>query len=217
MNDLLNSMLRYLAIVVLFSFLFMVLRYEVIRITLERGQFDSTATDITAHAFLFLMIGAFAFSAYTVVVRGFYAMKQTILPALFGSIAVLLSIPMYVLGMHFMGISGIALAISVSAILQVLLIYLIWNKRSDNTDGKKVIGFYMKMTVIGLSIGCFLEWLKLSTYNYIDHTTFLGSAIVCIIVGSVFTILLVAAGYIFKIPEIHDVLKRIVRRKKENQ
>jgi putative peptidoglycan lipid II flippase len=216
MNDLLNTMLRYLAIVVLFSSLFMVLRNEIIRIAFERGQFDSTATEVTANAFLFLMIGAFAFSVNTVVVRGFYAMRQTILPALFGSIAVLLSIPLYVLGMHLMGISGIALAISVSAIFQVLIIYLIWNKKSDNTDGMKVIGFYSKMILIGMGIGCFLEWLKLNIYTYIDTTTFMGSLVVCVIVGSAFTITIIAAGYVFKIKEIHEVLNRFILRGKND-
>lgn len=214
MNDLLNTTLRYLVIVVFFSSLFMVLRYEVIRILFQRGEFDSTATVITANVLLFLLVGAFAFSAQTVVVRGFYAIKQTIFPAIFGSIAVLLSIPIYILGIHFMGVSGIALAISLSVILQVLLIYLIWNKRSGNTDGKHVIYFYVKMILLSMFLGAVLEWMKITIYRYIDHTTFVGSVTVCVVVGSTFMIMLIAAGYILKIPEISDVLKIIIPRKK---
>ncbi|MCJ7772750.1 MAG: murein biosynthesis integral membrane protein MurJ [Desulfobacterales bacterium] len=214
MNDLLNTTLRYLAVVVLFSFLFMVLRNEVIRILFERGQFDSAATDVTAKALLFLMIGAFAFAAQTVVVRGFYAMKQTLLPALFGTIAVLMSIPLYVLGTRFMGISGIALAISMSAILQVLLLYLIWNKRSGNTDGKMVLGFYFKMILLGICFGAVLEFLKINTYAYINENTLIGSIKICLIIGSVFMVMLMAAGYIFKIPEIHESIRRIIPSKK---
>ena len=210
MNDLLNTTLRYLAVVVFFSILFMVLRYEVIRILFQRGQFDFADTAATAQVLLFLMIGAFAFSAQVVVVRGFYAMKQTIFPAAFGTIAVLMSIPLYILGIRFMGISGIALAMSLSSILQVLLIYIIWNKRSGNIDGKKVIGFYIKMMLIGMGMGTVLEWLKLNIYNHINASTFVGSVAVCMIIGSVFMAMLIATGYIFKIPEIHDVIRRII-------
>jgi putative peptidoglycan lipid II flippase len=214
MNDLLNTTLRYLAIVVFFSSLFMVLRYEVIRILFQRGEFDSTATAMTANVLLFLLIGAFAFSAQTVVVRGFYAIKKTIFPAIFGSIAVLFSIPMYILGVRYMGVSGIALAISLSVILQVLLIYLIWNKRSDNADGKHVIYFYIRMILLSICLGAFLECVKTILYRYIDHTTFVGSITVCVAIGSTFMIILVATGYILKISEITDILKKFIPHKK---
>ena len=77
-------------------------------------------------------IGAFAFAAQTVVVRGYYAMQDTLFPAIFGTIAVLLSIPLYVYGLQVMGVTGVALAISLSSIFQVALLYALWNKRSKN-------------------------------------------------------------------------------------
>lgn len=210
MNDLLNTTLRYLAVVVLFSALFMVLRKEVILILFERGQFDSAATAVTAKILLFLLIGTFGFAAQTVVARGFYAMKQTVLPAVFGSIAVVVSIPLYVAGMHLMGVTGIALAISLSAILQVTLLYLIWNKRSGNREGKRVMAFYAKMILLGIGLGAVLEWLKINLYPYVNAATFMGSMKICLVIGSVFILLLLTAGYVFNIREITETIKQFI-------
>ncbi|MBW1847559.1 MAG: murein biosynthesis integral membrane protein MurJ [Deltaproteobacteria bacterium] len=214
LNDLLNTALRYLALVIPFSFLFMVLRNEVILILFQRGEFTSTATTETAKALLFMLIGAFGFSAQMVAVRGFYAMKQTLLPTIIVTIAVLISIPFYALGSRYFGISGIAMAMSLSAILMFLLPYLVWNKRSGNTDGKGVLVFYSQMILLGIGFGVVLEWLKINIYGYIDADTFAGSAAVCLILGSAFTAMLIAAGYMFKISEIHDGLSRLISRKK---
>lgn len=54
------------------------------------------------------MIGAFAFAAQTLVVRGYYAVQNTLFPALYGTAAVLLSIPVYTVGMLKMGARGVA-------------------------------------------------------------------------------------------------------------
>jgi len=84
---------------------------------------------------IFLLAGSFAFAAQTVVVRGYYAMQNTLFPALFSSLAVVLSIPLYVYGMHFLGISGVALAVSLSAIFQVMLLYALLKSPSTPVVG----------------------------------------------------------------------------------
>ncbi|MDZ7597803.1 MAG: lipid II flippase MurJ [Desulfobacterales bacterium] len=96
MNRLLNGTLRYLALVVPFSVLLMVLRSEVVQVLFERGQFDAAATALTARVLACLLVGAFAFAAQTVVVRGYYAIQNTLFPALFGTVAVVASIPLYI-------------------------------------------------------------------------------------------------------------------------
>ena len=61
------------------------------------------------------------------------AARNTLVPALFGTGAVLASIPVYFLGMHVMGTSGIAAAVSLSGILQVAVLYHLWSRRSGNS------------------------------------------------------------------------------------
>jgi len=106
LNRLLNRTLRYLALVIPFSALLMVLSPEVVRILFQRGRFDPAATRITAEVLVWFLAGAFAFAAYTVVVRGYFATRDTLFPAVFGTVAVLASLPLYPLGIALMGLKA---------------------------------------------------------------------------------------------------------------
>ena len=85
LNRLLNRTLRYLALLIPVAAMLMVLSREVVRILFQRGRFDPAATTLTAEVLVWFLAGAFAFAAYTVVVRGYYATRNTLVPALFGT------------------------------------------------------------------------------------------------------------------------------------
>lgn len=209
MNRLLNSTLRYLALVIPFSVLLMVLRHEVILILFQRGRFDAAATALTSDLLVFIMAGAVAFAAQTVVVRGFFAMQNTLFPAVYGTLAVVLSLPLYYFGMQHMGARGVALAVSLAAVLQVLMLYSIWNKKSQNTGYPAVAKFYGKVIFLSLVMGMALEWFRQTILSGINAMTLPGSFLVSLIMGTLFSVLFIAAGYFLGISEINHLLGRI--------
>ena len=208
LNTLLNNTLRYLSVVIPFSVLLMVLRHEVILILFQRGKFDAAATDHTATVLIFMLVGSFAYAANTIVPRAYYAMQDTLFPAIFGTIAVLLSIPFYLLGLNMMGTGGVALAASLSAILQVLVLYALWNRRNHN-EGSPVYLTYIKMMLFSAPLGFFLAWLKSAVLSGIDNSTLLGSLLLCVIIGVVFGLIMLATGYGLKIEEITGLVDRL--------
>ena len=212
MNKLLNNTLRFLAMVIPFSVLLMVLRTEVVRIIFQRGKFDAAATALTAEVLIYLLIGTFAFAAYTVVVRGYFASQNTLFPALYGTIVVIVSVPLYLLGMNLLGVRGVALAVSVSGILQVTVLYALWNKRSNNIEGRDVYAFYGKVMCFAAGLGIFLAWFKSKALFWIDPSTLHGSLMVCLLTGAVFLFILLAAGYGLKIKEVTELVNRVVRK-----
>jgi putative peptidoglycan lipid II flippase len=209
MNRLLNDTLRYLALVIPFSVLFMVLRHEVILILFQRGQFDATATALTSNVLVYIMVGAFAFAAQTVVVRGFFAIQNTLFPAIYGTIAVVLSLPLYYFGMQKMGAPGVALAVSLAAIIQVLMLYTIWNKKSRNIEYPKVRKFYFKIILLSVVMGLCLEWFRKTALANINAMTMPGSFLVCLIIGTIFIALFISASHILGISEISYLLQRV--------
>lgn len=214
-NNLLNNILRLISLVIPFSVLMMVLRHEIILILFQHGKFDAAATELTSSMLIFFLIGVFAFSAQTVVVRGYYAMGNTLFPAVFITVAVLLSVPLYFFSMHIMGARGIALAVSVSAIFQVILLYGLWNKRSGNKESHAVYFFYVKIIVISMAIGVVLEWFKSKVLLSIDSGTISGSLSVLALTGTLFLALFFLIGYIFKIKEIAELKHRLVKKFKD--
>ena len=160
MNHLLDNTLRYLALVIPFSVLFMVLRHEVILILFQRGRFDAAATTLTSNVLVFMMLGAYAFAAQTVVVRGFFAIQNTLYPAIYGTVAAVISIPVYYVGMQKMGAQGVGLAVSIAATIQVLLLYMIWNKKSVNSGSREVYLFIFKIICLSAVMGVLLEGFR---------------------------------------------------------
>jgi putative peptidoglycan lipid II flippase len=214
LNQLLNRTLRYLALVIPFSALLMVLSPEVVRILFQRGRFDLAATRITAEVLVWFLAGAFAFAAYTVVVRGYFATRNTLFPAVFGTLAVLASLPLYPLGIALMGVEGVALAISFSGVLQVAALYCLWNRRSGNTGQREVYRFYLKMGLLSLVMGPLLAVLRRLMLEVVDASSLIGSLVVAGLVGAAFVALMLMAGYGLKIAEITDLMRRALRTSK---
>ena len=217
MNQLLNNTLKYLAVVIPFSVLIMVLRHEVILVIFQRGKFDAAATVHTSAVLMYLLIGAFAVAANTIVPRAYYAVQDTLFPAIYGTAAVLLSIPIYLLGLKLMGTRGVALAVSLSAIMQVFVLYALWNKRSHNPGGRGVYLFYLKMMGLGIAVGIVLIWFKQLLADWIDPRTFTGSLLTVFLTAVLFLIVLLVASYGFRIKEINDLMAKILTRKSRHR
>jgi putative peptidoglycan lipid II flippase len=212
MNRLLNTTLKFLFIVIPFSILFAVLRYEIVLILFQRGKFDSEATLMTSDLLAFFMIGAFSFSCQTIVVRGFYAMQNTFFPAIFSTAAVILTLPILYFLMKTMGASGIALGLSIGMIIQTLLLFEIWNKKSNNSDKKQVYLFFIKIVPVSLLIGIILLFTASGLRVFIDAYTFWGAILISIIIGVLFVFLLIVSGSFFKIEEIQILNEKISKR-----
>jgi len=215
LDALLNTLLRYLAITIPISVIVIVLRHEVVLVLFQRGAFTPESTALTANALAFLMVGAFAFSAQTVVARGFYAMQNTLLPAVYGTVTVLLSLPLYILGVKMMGINGVALACALSATFQVVVLYVMWNRKRRNRGSHAVYTSIFKILVLSAVLTLFALAVRMVLLTAFDSSTFTG----CIAIGSVTAglslVFIAGAGHIFRIEEISVVVGKILSKVKE--
>jgi putative peptidoglycan lipid II flippase len=209
MNRLLNDTLRYLALVMPVSVLLMVLRHEVVAVLYQRGHFLPSDTLMTARLLPFLLVGSVAFAVQTVVNRGFYATQNTLFPALYGTAAVLASIPVYILGLRTMGLTGVALAISVSAMIQVLALYVMWNRRFPAPERFRVYRFYLKVAVISLPLGMVLEVIRRGVIRIVHPAGLAGDLATVALLGGCFLGLLLAVARLWKIDEVFHILGRI--------
>ncbi len=212
MNRLLNNTLRYLALVIPVAFLVYVLRHEIVRVLFERGRFSASDAHATALALSGMLIGAVAFASQTVVNRGFYAVQNTLLPAVYGSVAVMLSLPFYWVGLKTLGVLGIGLAISFSAIVQVCLLFAIWNKKSGNSESRLVYRFYLKTLILSLPIAALLMGTRKVLLVFIDNITFWGSMALILVLGIVFLLLMALATWLFNIEESRVIWYKLVSR-----
>src|SRR4030042_5064681 len=109
MNRLITDVLtKVAALAIPVSTLFMMLAGPMVAVLYQRGQFDSSATQRTADIFTCYLPGTFFMSAGLVIMRVYYAMKNTVLPLVISTASVLISLPLYYLLEKVWGAKGIA-------------------------------------------------------------------------------------------------------------
>ncbi len=209
MNRLLNQALRYIALVIPFAAVAMAVRRELVFLIYQRMRFTAADTAATADILGFLLIGAVGFTGQTIVNRGFYARQNTILPTVYGSLAVLVSLPVYFVGMRAMGASGIGIAIAFSAVAQVFFIYMIWNRQSGNRESKGVYGFFLKMVLMAVPLFLVLEACRYRLATGLDTQTIAGSLLMLILVSGLGAALMLIAARLTGIAEMRAIIEMV--------
>jgi len=212
LNNMINQTLKFIFLVIPFSVLFMVLRHEIVMLLFQRGAFDTQATQITAGILPYFMAGAFAFSAQTIVSRGYYALQNTLFPAIFSTLCVLASLPMIYGFMKILGIKGVALGLTISVTLSSLLLFECWSRKSQNNQKNEVYLFFLKLIPATLILGIILQVIYLGLAKMLDPSAPVPGLIICTITGLAFLFLLPAIGYVLGIKEIHILYDKIFRR-----
>jgi putative peptidoglycan lipid II flippase len=115
-----------------------VLREPVAAAFYQYGAFSSEASARTASALAFFGIGLAGHVVVHVLTRAFYAMQDTRTPVGWAVVAVTINVPLMALLVGPMGIEGLALALSISSLLEV--IGLLWSlqRRIDSIEAPAI-------------------------------------------------------------------------------
>jgi putative peptidoglycan lipid II flippase len=138
-------------------------------------------------------------------------MQDTLFPTIFSTLAVLVSLPLYWYGMRLLGVNGVALAMSISAILQTTLLYTLWNRRTGNAGSRAVYKFFTKIILLSAGAGLGLYWLKINVFDNVARSSFMGSLFNCVLIGILFGFIFLAAAYAFRIEEMIKVFTQIAQ------
>lgn len=104
-----------------------VLREPLTSVFYQYGLFNQDATQRTASTLAFFAVGLVGHIVVHVLTRAFYAMQDTRTPVGWAIVAVAVNVPLMVLLVGPMGVEGLALALSISAVLEV--VGLLWSLR----------------------------------------------------------------------------------------
>jgi putative peptidoglycan lipid II flippase len=146
------------------TFGLIILRYEIVKVVFERGLFDSSSTQITSIALLYYSIGLMGLILRDVFIRAFYSMKNTRIPMLNSILSITLNITLNIILVKSMGIGGLALASSISALFTTFLLGFSLYRLIGDFGIKEIIITFLKiilsnlsMTVIILIVGYFIS------------------------------------------------------------
>jgi putative peptidoglycan lipid II flippase len=142
----------------------------IVRALFERGRFSAASTALTAQAFNFYAFGLAAFAAAEILVRTFYAMRDTRTPVYVGVLAVATNIG---LGWGLLrlgaGLEGLATAFSVANTLEAALLLALLRPRLGRLGGDfwRALG---AMLLAALLCGAALLALRLASAARLPFT-----------------------------------------------
>ena len=97
------------------------------------------------------MLAAVVFWAVQQIVgRAFYAHQDTLTPALAGTAATALSLPLYYYGASYFGAPGVAAAGTLAVILYTLVLWQIWQRRFGRQGLSGVAGMALRSLLVSL-------------------------------------------------------------------
>ena len=168
-NALVSQTLRFtLFLAIPASVGMLLLRDSIVATLLEHGAFDATATQLVSDALLFYSIGVFAHAAIEIVSRGFYVLGDTRTPVALAISSMLLNVILSAVLVGSMELKGLALALSVSAIAEFVLLTLLLNGRLNRQLLSRMVWWSTIKTMVAALIMGQLVWLLIEVLVGLD-------------------------------------------------
>ncbi len=202
---------RYVCLAIPASVLMIVAARETVVILFKRGAFAESDVLLTSQALQVFLAGAFSMAAVNLVVRGFYATRNTWLPAVLGTLAVAVSIPIYWFLMQAYQGLGVALGVSISALLQAVLLYAVWNRRTGNRGAPTYLAL-ARALAMSVPLGAGLWGLRWALLRGVDGDRLGGALVVCGALGLVFLVGTWLLARLFRVTEITSIVDRVLTR-----
>ncbi len=144
-EDLIFSMRLMFALLMPSLLVMLVLGTPIVRVLFQYGEFSAEkSTPMTVTALRFYSLGLLGYGGSKAVTQAFYSMKDTVTPMRVGIFTILLNIVLNLILVRIMGIGGLALATSISATVNFMLLLVAIRKRLLLPAGR-IIGGILKM------------------------------------------------------------------------
>jgi putative peptidoglycan lipid II flippase len=204
---------RYIMfLVVPTSLFFYLLRAQIIRVLFGDGAFDWEDTILTFDTFGWLVISIFAQATIPLLVRAFYVQQDTKTPVIISIVSMAVNVLMAWWLAPIMGVKGLALAFSTSAIINLMLLLGVLHWQLKGFDDKEVLISLLKIVVAALGGGMMVQIMKYPIAVLVDMQRFWGVLVQLIVSGSGGLAVYLLLTWILKSEEIM-VLKKYLPRK----
>lgn len=174
---LLTTMHQILFLTLPATAILIIIRIPVVRLIFGASQFDWHATVLTGSTLAYLSIGLAAQSISLLLVRGFYALKDTKTPVMISLIVVILNIVLSVYFISFLKLDvwSIGLANSIAALLSAFLLFWSLHFKIGKFNLMDVLTPFGKMLMASIIMGaCLYIPIKLLDTVIVDTTKTVG-------------------------------------------
>ena len=165
LNRILNGSLRALILSLIpISALMMAESEPLVRLLLTHTRLKGADYAATSAALVFYTLGLFAWGGQNILARGYYATRNTVVPAVVGTLTTFLSLPLYIWLMRSMQHNGLALASTIGISGYTVALFFLLARRTQNQETGALVVFFAKVTAASIAAGiaCYeiANWLE---------------------------------------------------------
>ncbi|MEG1867482.1 MAG: murein biosynthesis integral membrane protein MurJ [Clostridiales bacterium] len=183
-----------------------------IRLLFETGKFTPESTQNTAFALYFFVIGIFAQGGIHLSSRAFYALQNTKTPVIMAIIGVGVNIALSLVLVKVLAQGGLALAYSISGVVNLFLLMWVLRKKIGGIDGRNIAKSFVLVLCASAVMGVvayFTAWGLEATLGIANKGTQFAQLMISGFVGvGVFLVI----AKCLKIPETDAAIAMVKRR-----
>lgn len=183
----------------------MVLATPITKVLFQRGAFTAYSTMITSSALFYYATGLVACGGIKVLVSAFYSMHDTKTPVKIAAVSLVLNIALSFMLMSHFKVGGLALATSIAATFNFLLLFRFLRKKLGDFGTKGIIGSFLKVSasaaVMALIIKALLAYFP-------GHGALMLAVNIILGIAAFF-----AAAYLVRVRELEDFMVWISKRR----
>lgn len=192
--------------------LFLLLRAQLVRILFGAATFDWDATILTADTLALFALSFFAQSFTFVLVRAYFAHEDTVTPLLVGVASALLNLTASWVLSREMGVVGLGLAFSLTAIFQTALLWVFLRLRVGNLGESTLLRSLLILSSAGVASGAAIQLAKYLVVQWWELNTFVAVFAQTAIAVSFGLLVYGLAALALGSEEMRDVLRGLKRK-----
>ncbi|MBU4274626.1 murein biosynthesis integral membrane protein MurJ [Patescibacteria group bacterium] len=215
---------QILFLIIPLSGLAFILRAQLVRIVFGAGRFDWTDTKLTAACFGVFMLGLFAQGLIYLVSKTFYSVKNTVIPTIASIISVAINTALAysfvwalsfnnafsnmvasglkIQGMKNLAVVGLPLAVSLSAIFQLVLLLLLLKKKIGDFKAKELLFFFGRVLLVTTLTMALSYFLRQMLGGFLGSETFIILFLQTSVVGILGLVIYLLTAGLFRLPEV---------------
>ena len=210
LNRTLNSTLKgLLLLIVPVSALSIAQSRPLVYLVFSHTRLHGPDLEATAVTLALFSLGMFAWGAQNILARGFYATRDTLTPAVVGTLLTLANLPVYWLLVRRAQHLGLALASSIGIIVYTIALFVLLNRRTANREAGALLVFFGKISAASVAAGLvsfqLVSWLEARVNWKTTH----GAFLVLVVASLVGFALTVVFAWLLRIRELDGYLARL--------
>jgi putative peptidoglycan lipid II flippase len=186
------------------------LHVPIIQVLFERGEFTADSTAMTSWSLLFFAIGLSAFAMMKIIIQAFYALHDTRTPVMVAAASLAVSITLNFIFFRPLQNGGPALATSLAAVFDTVVLVWIFRKRHGRLALRSVVASALKFlgaaAAMALVVCYMIDYPNLHDGDRMQRAAALGLTI-ALATGTYF-----ATAWLLRVGELREVLGMFSRR-----